>query len=129
MIDEARLRVEGRVVGVRPVVGFRKVLQRGEVRLARDTLLERGEEGEVAFGGRRGAVETGDREDTGRGAVLDPCRLARTDFREGIDQRRRQVAVLRVDTGEPVSIAMPCLVARPVERQFEFEAQPLSLAR
>jgi hypothetical protein len=127
--DDARLRVEGRVVGVRALIGFGEAGQRREVGLARAAMLQRCLEGEITV---RRFVGDGDdvrRERAWRRADFTVCRRAGTDFRKCVDECGREIAIARIDAGEAVPIVMRRVCARPAQRELDGEAQPLSLAR
>ncbi|MEW6292120.1 MAG: hypothetical protein AB1544_02290 [Pseudomonadota bacterium] len=129
VIDDARPGVEGRVVGVRTSVGFGESGQRGDVGLARAAVLERGEDGEIAFGCCVGSLDDACFERRRGACQWYGCRRAGADFRECVDQRGREIAVERIDTGEAVPVVMRRVRARPAQRELDGEAQPLSLAR
>lgn len=129
MVDETRLGVEGCIVGVRSRIGFGECAQRSKIGLPRDAVLERGEDGEIALGRFGGNLDDVRCERCRGVGKRRACRPASADFCKCVDQPGRQVAVLRIDTGEPVPIVMPRLVAGPAQRQFKCQVQPLSLAR
>jgi|GEM_PF-6627955 len=126
MIHEAWLRIESGIVDMRPFVGFGKIVQRGEVGLAPAPVLERGEDGEVAAGRGVGSRDDACRERRVGACERYGCRPASADFRKRINQPGRKVAVERIDTGEAVPIVMRRVRARPAQREFDVEAQPLS---
>ncbi len=84
------------------------------------------EDGQVAGGGFRGYSEDADTQGCQRVSESELRRPASADFFKCGGDFFGKIGFQRIDIGEPVTILMLDIVARPAQRKLEGEAQTLT---